>query len=68
MEAMKKIRISWGNDEKMAGVLLTLAACFMFFIYSPLELYFTNKNEFWFDFPLLFGSMIIVFLTLFAVG
>lgn len=68
MEAMKKFRINFGNDEVIAGVLLTLAACFMFFIYSPLELYFTNKNEFWFDFPLLFGSMIIVFLTLFAVG
>ena len=30
--------------------LLSVAAGFMLFLYAPLEIYFNNKYEFWFDF------------------
>lgn len=55
------------KQELLSGILLTLAFAFMLMIYSPIELYFTNKNEFWFDITLLFSSMFFVFLMLFAV-
>lgn len=31
------------------AVMLSIATCFMFFVYAPIELYLTNKDEFWYD-------------------
>lgn len=62
------------NVELLSGLVLSLAACFMLFIYAPLVLYFQNEDEFWFDmyilFPVIFGNFIIVFLvnSLFFAG
>lgn len=39
------------------------AFCFMLFIYEPLLMYSTNKNDFWFD----FGIMIMPTLVIFAL-
>lgn len=39
------------------------AFCFMLFIYEPLLMYSTNKNDFWFD----FGIMILPTLVIFAL-
>lgn len=30
--------------------MIWFAFCFMLFIYEPLLMYSTNKNDFWFDF------------------
>lgn len=46
------------------GIWVTVAFWFLTIVYSPLELYFNNKDEFWFDFYLLFPVMIITFLIL----
>lgn len=43
--------------------ILSTAICFMFFLFAPLELYFTNKNEFWYDIGVLFPIMACVFLA-----
>lgn len=47
----------------LPGIILAAACCFMVLFYAPLELYFNNKNEFWFD----FYTMIPVLLTMFLV-
>lgn len=44
------------------GIVLSLAACFMFFIYAPLELYFTNQGEFFYDIYILFPLVFCIFL------
>lgn len=53
-----------------AGISITVAMCFLYFIYAPLELYFTNKDEFWFDLSLLLTTMGAVFLiaAIFCTG
>ncbi len=48
--------------EVVPGIILAVACCFMLFLYAPLELYFTNKIEFWFDFYTLAPIMAVVFL------
>lgn len=65
---MKKKGQKQNLQELFPGIALSLAAGFMFFLYSPLELYFTNKDEFWFDFWLLFPTMFLVFLVFFGVS
>ena len=45
------------------AVVLSFTTCFMFFIYAPLELYFTNQGEFFYDIyillPLVFCNFLI---------
>lgn len=43
------------------GVWLSVAVCFMLFLYAPLELLFTNQDEFWFDAYILTPLMLVVF-------
>lgn len=43
--------------------ILSAAVCFMFFLYAPLELYFTNTDEFWYDISVLFPIMTGVFIV-----
>lgn len=43
------------------GIWLSVAVCFMLFLYAPLELLFTNQDEFWFDAYILFPVMAAVF-------
>lgn len=50
--------------EVSSGIWLSAAACFMFFLYAPMELLFTNPNEFWFDLYILFPIMLVVFLVM----
>lgn len=45
-------------------VMLSISVCFMFFIYAPLELYLTNKDEFWYDIYVLAPIMGCVFIIL----
>lgn len=43
------------------GIWLSVVTCFMLFLYTPLELLFTNQDEFWFDAYILFPVMAVVF-------
>lgn len=45
------------------GICVATAFWFLMLIYAPLELYFNNKEEFWFDFWVLFPVMGVVFLA-----
>ena len=44
------------------GICIIVAMCFLYFLYAPLELYFTNIDEFWFDWSILLTAMGITFL------
>lgn len=49
--------------EMFSGCMVSLALCFMLFFYAPLELYFINKNEFWFDINNLLPIVLVTFLV-----
>lgn len=48
--------------------LLSVAAGFMLFLYAPLEIYFNNKYEFWFDFFDLFPICLLMFAVFTGVS
>lgn len=50
------------NTSFKPAVFLSVAICFMFFMFSPVEMYLTNKNEFWYDIYVLAPIMACVFL------
>lgn len=66
--------ISKGKKENkymqgiMPGAMLFFSFGFMLLVYSPIELYFTNKDEFWFDFELLFWPMFFTFLLFLLIS
>lgn len=53
-EAVKQLAPCW---------IISFVFCYMLFIYEPLMMYGTNKDDFWFD----FGIMIIPTLKIFAI-
>lgn len=48
------------KDSK-GGIWLSIVTCFMLFLYAPLDLLFTNQDEFWFDAYLLVPIMSVIF-------
>lgn len=58
------------SKELFSGSIITLALCFMLFLYAPLELFFSNRDEFWFDVYILLPVLIITFLafTITSIG
>lgn len=50
-----------------SAIALSVSICFMFLIYAPLELYLTNKNEFWYDIYVLTPIMVCVFILFVAI-
>ena len=47
--------------QLLSAVLLSVATGFMLFVFAPLEIYFNNKYEFWFDFFDLFPICLLMF-------
>lgn len=58
----------WNFKELIPGGVISLAACFMMFLYAPLELYFTNKDEFWFDMRILGPVLLKIFLVMLVLS
>lgn len=44
-----------------AGIIIVSALCFMLFFYAPLELYFYNQDDFWFDLYNLLPVVLLLF-------
>ena len=63
------LRNFWG--EYKYALILAASVSFLVMIFSPLDLYFNNVKEFWFDFgiacPILIKSFILCFLGLSAI-
>lgn len=55
-------------SELRPAVFLSLAACFMLFVFAPVEIYLGNQDEFWYDAYLLFPFLIKDFLFSLAVS
>lgn len=55
------------KQELQSSFVLSIAICFMFFLYAPVEFYLTNKNEFWYDLWVLLPIMLCVFALFTAV-
>lgn len=71
MVNMKKLSIIEKlKDRKVIApaVSLSLALSFMIFMYAPMELYFENKTEYWFDIRHLFPICLMMFSVMFAVS
>ena len=46
--------------------IITFVFCYMLFVYEPLMMYGTNKDDFWFDFGLMIMPTLKIFLIFFA--
>ncbi|MDE5940408.1 MAG: sulfatase-like hydrolase/transferase [Lachnospiraceae bacterium] len=44
------------------------AFCFMLFVYEPLLMYSTNKNDFWFDFGIMIFPTLVIFALFLLAG
>lgn len=51
------------KEERSARWIYTAAITFMLLFYAPLELFFNNMDEFWYDITLLLPVMFMVFLV-----
>lgn len=52
--------------DLIPGLVVSLAFAFLVGLYGPLEIYFTNIDEFLYDFPLLLPWLLLLFLILLA--
>lgn len=52
----------------IAGIVLSFSACFMLFIYAPLEIYFINKKKVWFDVYAILPTTFWMFLLAFVAS
>lgn len=48
-------------NELMVGIVLSIATSFLWCIFGPLDMYFNNMSEFWFDIYTLFPTVLIMF-------
>lgn len=62
MKAWAKMR------DCRAGVALSLCITFLLTIYAPLEMYFYNIEDFWFNFTTIFPVCLTLFFILWIVG
>ena len=47
--------------DMIPALFITLSGCFMVCIYAPIDLYYNNKNEFWFNAEILIPQLIRMF-------
>lgn len=48
--------------------ILFFVSCFMLLIFEPILMYATNINDFWFDFQLMIGPVLSIFVRVFLIG
>lgn len=51
-----------------AGIAISLCLSFLLTVYAPLEMYFYNIDDFWFNFSMVFPVCLVLFFILWAVG
>lgn len=56
------------DKQCKAGIAISLCLSFLLTIYAPLEMYFYNIDDFWFNFSMMFPVCLVLFFTLWAVG
>ena len=63
--AFKKAAKKVLSDVGSTGLLLSLAISFLLAVFAPLDLFITNRKEFWFNLSEMLSFVIPVFLVLF---
>ncbi len=53
--------------NSLASIIMSFAACFMIFLYAPIEIFFTNVEEFNFAFSDIISTMLPVFFGAFIL-
>lgn len=48
--------------------VICVVFCFMLFVYEPLLMYSTNKNDFWFDFGIMIVPTLVIFVLFLLAG
>lgn len=48
--------------------IISFVFCYMLFIYEPLMMYGTNKDDFWFDFGIMIAPTLVIFAVFFFVA
>jgi hypothetical protein len=56
------------KDSLFTSLSLSLAMCFMLFIYAPVEIYFNNKTDIWYDIQGLFPICLLVFAVMYLLS
>ncbi len=56
------------NRGAKAAIALSAAASFMLCVFEPLNLYFQNRREYWYDFYTLMPVCLLMFIIFFATG
>lgn len=68
MEREKKPDREDFRKQLVKACMLVFSFCFMLFIYEPLLMYSTNKNDFWFDFRIMIVPTLVLFVLFFLAG
>lgn len=55
-------------NQLMPAYVIVFSFCFMLFIYEPILMYSTNKNDFWFDFGIMIFPTLVIFAVFFLMG
>ena len=56
------------NKNIQLDMALSFSSMFMLCFYAPLELYFSNRDEFWFDIYILVPILLFVFIVFFLLS
>lgn len=68
MSEMKKTSGKGFWKQLKPAYIISFVFCFMLFIYEPILMYSTNKNDFWFDFGIMLFPTFMLFLIFLAGG
>lgn len=59
----------WEHFRQLGSAyVIWFVFCFMLFVYEPLLMYSTNKNDFWFDFGIMILPTLVIFALFLLVG
>jgi len=57
-------KIKRAGKERYGGVIVCFGIAFLLCVFAPLDIFFTNKKEFWYDFKTIFPYALASFLAL----
>ncbi len=62
----KEVKVEQPKYSFTPAILLAVASSFMLMVYAPLDLYFNNVSEFWFDYKVILPIFLVMFLIFLA--
>lgn len=62
----EEVKVEQPKYSFTPAILLAVASSFMLMVYAPLDLYFNNVSEFWFDYKVILPIFLVMFLIFLA--